>query len=120
VSLYENNKNWKKYQEITQKSVEVFAYKDSNTLIEIATFYLDFIEDKKGLTNAVNWAKQTLNLGESLNKYLLVSKLFLKQKDTKNALEYANKGKQSASNFGWNTNEIDALILEIKKINHEK
>jgi thioredoxin-related protein len=120
LSLYENNKNWKKYQEITQKSVEVFAYKDSNTLIEIATIYLDYIEDKKGLTNAVNWAKQTLNLGESLNKYLLVSKLFLKQKDTKNALEYANKGKQSASNFGWNTNEIDALILEIKKINHEK
>ena len=115
LTLCENNKNWKKYQVTTQKSVTDFAWKDSNTLIEIATFYLNFIEDKNGLTNAVNWAKQSLLLGESLNKYVLISKLYLKQKDSKNALEYAEKGKLSASNFGWKTNEIDALILEIKK-----
>jgi thioredoxin-related protein len=115
LALYENTKNWKKYQEITQKSVEDFAYKDSNTLIEIATFYLNFIDDKKGLANASNWAKQALFLGESLNKYVLLSKLYLKQNDINNALSYAEKGKLNASQFGWNINEIDTLILEIKK-----
>lgn len=113
--LCENNKNWKKYQEITKTSVEKFAWKDANTLVEICAFYLNFIDDKTGLNNAINWTKQSLVLGESMNKYVLISKLYLKQKDTKNALEYAEKGKLTATNFGWKTDEIDSIISQIKK-----
>ncbi len=113
--IYENAKNWKKYQETAKNSVEKFAWKDSNTLIEIATFYLNFINDKEAINNAINWSKQALILSEALNKYVLISKLYLKQKDYKNALEYSEKGKLTATNYGWKTDEIDNLILEIKK-----
>jgi thiol-disulfide isomerase/thioredoxin len=115
LQICENTKNWKNYQETANKSVEKFAWKDSNTLIEIATFYLNYVDDKLAINNAINWSKQSLFLGESLNKYVLISKLYLKQKDIKNALDYAEKGKLTASNFGWKTDEIDNLISVIKK-----
>jgi hypothetical protein len=38
----------------------------------------------------------------------------MKQKDYKNALEYAQKGKLAATNYGWKSDEIDALLTEIK------
>lgn len=112
--ICENATNWKKYQQTTETSVEKFAWKDSNTLMQISTFYLTFIDDKKALFNAVNWSKQALSLGESLNKYALIAKLYIKQKEYKNALEYAQKGKLAATNYGWKSDEIDALLLEIK------
>lgn len=112
--ICENATNWKKYQQVTTSSVEKFAWKDSNTLMQIITFYLTFIDDKKALTNAVNWTKQAIVLGESLNKYVLLSKLYIKLKDYKSALEFAQKGKQSATSYGWNSLEIDNLILDIK------
>lgn len=112
--ICENATNWKKYQQVTTSSVEKFAWKDSNTLMQISTFYLTFIDDKKALTNAVNWTKQAIVLGESLNKYVLLSKLYIKLKDYKSALEFAQKGKQSATSYGWNSLEIDNLILDIK------
>jgi thioredoxin-related protein len=112
--ICENATNWKKYQQTAETSVEKFAWKDSNTLMQISTFYLTFIDDKKALLNAVNWSKQALSLGESLNKYALITKLYIKQKDYTNALECAQKGKLAATNYGWKSDEIDALLLEIK------
>jgi thioredoxin-related protein len=112
--ICENAKSWKKYQKITQESVEKFAWKDSNTLIQIGTFYLNFIDDKNSLSNAIIWTKQAILLGESLNKYILISKLYGKQKDFKNALDFAEKGKATATNFGWKSEEIDNLILDLK------
>jgi thioredoxin-related protein len=115
LQLYENNKNWKNYKITAKNSIEKFAWKDSNTLVEVATFYLNFIDDKKSLDDAIAWSKQALMLGESLDKYILISKLYHKEKDAKNAIEYAQKGKTTATSFGWKTDEIDKLILEIKK-----
>jgi thioredoxin-related protein len=112
--ICENATNWKKYQQTAKTSVEKFAWKDSNTLMQISTFYLTFIDDKRALLDAINWSKQALSLGESLNKYALITKLYLKQKEYKNALEFAQKGKLAATNYGWRSDEIDTLILEIK------
>lgn len=114
LQICENATNWKKYQQTAETSVEKFAWKDSNTLMQISTFYLTFIDDKKALLNAINWTKQALSLGESLNKYALITKLYMKQKEYKNALEYAQKGKLAATNYGWKSDEIDGLLSEIK------
>lgn len=116
LQLYENNKNWKSYKATAKNAIEKFAWKDSNTLVEVATFYLNFITDKSSLDDAINWTKQALTLGESLDKYTLLSKLYLVEKDRMNALEYAKKGKETALKYGWKTEEIDKLILEIKKL----
>ncbi len=115
LQLYGTNKNWKLYKSTAKNSVEKFAWKDSNTLVDICSVYLESIKDRTALAEAINWSKQALNLGESLDKYILISKLYLKVNDKKNALEYAQFGKESALKFGWKTNEIDTLLLKIKK-----
>jgi thioredoxin-related protein len=116
LQLYENNKNWKCYTSTAKNSIEKFAWKDSKTLIEVASFYLNFITDKSSLDDAINWTIQALTLGESLDKCTLLSKLYLSNKDLLNALTYAMKGKEIAVKYGSKSEEIDKLILEIKKL----
>ena len=115
LMISDRTSNWKKYQKTTELNVDKFALKDSNTLVEICSNYLEFITDKKGIDNAINWAKQAITISETLEKYSLLSKLYSKQKEYSNALLYAEKGKTLATNFGWKTDEIDKLITEIKK-----
>ncbi|MEC4005140.1 thioredoxin fold domain-containing protein [Flavobacterium sp. SUN052] len=113
--ISERTVNWKNYQKTTELNVDKFASKDSNTLVEICSNYLEYITDKKGIENAINWTKQAINIGETTEKYSLISKLYSKLKQYDNALQYAEKGKALATGFGWKTDEIDKLISEIKK-----
>lgn len=115
LSLAEKTKNWKKYATIADESVDKFGLNDSNLLVEIASNYLAYIEDKKKLNNATVWMKQALKLGESLDKYKLIAQLYWKQNDGKDALEFAQKGKSFAVSIGWESNDIDQLILQFKK-----
>lgn len=115
LSIDEYSHNWKNYKKNAEALVEKFAWKDSNALVDICTIYLAYIEDKKSLDLSITWAKQALNLGESLDKYIVLVNLYNKEKDYANALLYANKGKTSATNFGWKTENLDKLIVELKK-----
>ena len=112
--IYEQTKNWKDYQKTTVANIEKFAWKDSNLLDEIASVYLNFIDDKKGLTNAINWSKQAIAISPSLDKYYTISRLLIKIKDYKQALEFVNTGKNMALNNGWKTENMDNLLIEIK------
>ena len=73
------------------------------------------LDDKKSLDLAVSWAKQALTLGESLDKYILIVNLYAKEKDYTNAKLYANNAKTVATNFGWKTEELDKLLVDLKK-----
>lgn len=115
LTIDEYTQNWKHYKKTSETLVEKFAWKDSNTLIAICNNYLAHIEDKKSLDFAITWAKQALTLGESLDKYILIVNLYIKEKDYSNALLYANNGKTVATNFGWKTDNIDKLLVDLKK-----
>lgn len=115
--IAENTNNWKSYKKTTQDNVEKFAWKDSSLLTNICDNYLLHFNDKPSLNYAVNWAKQGVALGESTDKNLLISKLYLKQKDTKNALLYAEKAKTLAVAFSVSTLDVDKLLSEIKATN---
>lgn len=113
--LSEQTNNWKEYQKTTLNNVEKFAWKDSNLLTEIISVYLNSIDDKIGLFNAVEWSKQAITISPSLDKYAIITKLLLKNKDYKQALEFANNGKTMATSYGWKAEEIDKLLIDIKK-----
>lgn len=115
LSINEYSQNWKQYKKIAESSVDKFAWKDSNTLVEICTNYLTHLNDKKSLDLAISWMQQALTLGESLDKYILIVKLYSKEKEYANALMYANKGKEVATNFGWKTDNLDKLLVDLKK-----
>ncbi|WP_396169841.1 thioredoxin family protein [Flavobacterium sp.] len=115
LTINEYSQNWKNYKKTSETLVEKFAWKDSNALVEICNNYLTHIEDKKSLDFAITCAKQALTLGESLDKYLLIVKLYTKEKDYTNALLYANNAKTIATNFGWKTENLDKLLVDLKK-----
>ena len=115
IQIVSQTNNWKKYQKITSDNVEKFSWKDTVLLYDICNTYFETVNDKKGLLQAVNWGKHLLSFGESIDRYVVTSKLLLKLKDYKQALEFAQKGKIFASNLGLKTDELTTIIEEIKK-----
>ena len=115
VLISENTKNWKAYRKAADANVEKYLWKNATNLVEVSTNYLNHINDKTALDNAIKWSLQALTLGESLDKYLLVAKLYQKQKNLAKAIEYAEKGKTFGSNLGWKIDEFDKLLNELKK-----
>ena len=115
IQIVSQTTNWKKYQKITSDNREKYSGNDTVLLYDVCTTYLETINDKKGLLQASEWSKHLLSLGESLDKYALTTKLFLKLKDYKQALEFAQKGKSFADNLGLKGDEINTLLAEIKK-----
>ena len=115
--IAENTNNWKNYKKITQENVENFAWKDSSLLTDIAGNFLLHFSDNSSLNYAVIWAKQAVLQGESTDKNLLIAKLYLQQKDKKNAEVYAEKAKALAVAFATSTLDVDKLLTEIKATN---
>ncbi len=115
ILIAEKTGDWKKYQKTADAGVEKYVWKDSNTLVEIGRNYAFFVDDKKEIQNSISWIKQAITLGETMEKYVLITKLYIKQNDYKNALEYAKKGKDLGVSFNWKTEEMDTLLTEIKK-----
>lgn len=117
MQIVSQTTNWKKYQKITSANVEKFSWNDPVLLYDICNTYLETVNDKKGLSEAVNWSKRLLTLGESLDRYVVTSKLLMKLKDYKQALTFAQKGKALTESLGMNPVEINAVLAEIKKHN---
>jgi thioredoxin-related protein len=115
LEMVSKTSNSKKYQKITSDNVEKFSWNDNVLLYDICDTYFQTVNDKKGLLQAAEWSKHLLSLGESMDKYVLTTKLFIKLKDYKQALLFAQKGKILADNLGFKTDEINTLLAEIKK-----
>lgn len=107
--------NWKKYQKITTENVAKFSLNDPATLYDICNTYFETVKDKKGLLLAVEWGKHLLSIGETLDRYIVTSKLLMKLKDYKQALTYAEKGKALADGLGLKNEEMNAVLTDIKK-----
>lgn len=115
VQINSQTSNWKKYQKVTSDNVEKFSWKNTVQLYDICTTYLEAITDKKGLLQAIEWSKHLLDLNASNDRYILTAKLLLKAKDYKQAAEFAKKGKAFADGLGLKSDEINALLEQIKK-----
>ena len=115
IQILSQTSNWKKYQKITSDNVEKFSWNDSLLLYDICNTYFETVTDKKGLSQAAEWSKHLLSLGQSTDRYVVTTKLLIKLKDYKQALEFALKGKIWADNLGFKADEINTLLEEIKK-----
>ena len=115
IQILSQTSNWKKYQKITSDNVEKFSWNDSLLLYDICNTYFETVTDKKGLSQATEWSKHLLSLGQSTDRYVVTTKLLIKLKDYKQALEFALKGKIWADNLGFKADEISTLLEEIKK-----
>lgn len=117
IQIVSQTNNSKKYQKITSDNVEKFSWNDPVLLYDICNTYFETVNDKKGLTLAVNWSKHLLTLGETIDRYIVTSKLLMKLKDYKQALEFAQKGKTLSDSLGLKNDEIVSVLAAIK--NHK-
>lgn len=117
MEIVSQTTNWRKYQKLTTENAEKFSWNDPVTLYDICNTYYETVNDKKGLLLAIDWSKHLLGIGETIDRYIVTSKLFKKVKDYKQALAFAEKGKAFADNLGLKNEEINTLLADIKKHN---
>jgi len=111
--IYERSKSWKSYQKTTIESVEKQAWNDSKMLKEIAQIYSSNISDKIALEHAILWVKRALEIKDTYDGNIILSRLYLKISDKKQAEVYARKASEIAKSLGWNSKDADDLFREL-------
>lgn len=114
LSINELTENWKKFDESALNGVENFTWDDASLLKQISSTYEKNISDKNSLKNAIKWTQRSLDLNQSYDGLLLISKLYAKINDKDQAIVHANKAKQFAIELGFDTKDSEALL---KKLN---
>lgn len=113
LTIAERTENWKKYSEICEKYVEQLAWDNASLLKEIATNYNKNISDKNDLKKAGKWMERSLELSDSYDGLLLVTKLYLKASDKKLAIAYGKKAKAKADELDFHSQESDKLFKQL-------
>lgn len=87
---------------------------ENPTLLKVvAQNYLIHVNDTKSLKEAINWTKRSLELQDSYDGNLLISKLYLKSKDKNSAIKYARISKDICVSMGWDLKDINQLFVEL-------
>jgi thioredoxin-related protein len=114
LSLYERTYKWNDYHKVLEKNMAEFGLKDAQFINTVCANYFIYIGDKKMLEKAISWEKIALELNPSLDKYVMISNLMLKNQDYIQGIEYATKGKEFGESLGFNTTEIVNVLNELK------
>ncbi len=113
LKIWEFSHNWQKYAECCLQSADKFSSNNPAKLSEIAGNFLKHIEKLALLQQALHWANHSLSLDEEYDTYLLCAKLYMKLKDSPNALKMSENAKNLARKFGWEGTEAEQLLKEI-------
>ncbi|AWA30529.1 thioredoxin [Flavobacterium magnum] len=113
LMLAEHTNNWAAYRKAAEEGVEKYVWGNQKIIKEIANTYLQHLADTERLSYAIKWVKHALELMDSYDGNIILSKLYLKVNDRSNAITYARKAKELTRNLGWNSQEADALFKEL-------
>ena len=111
--MAERTKNWKKYKQITMASMDKYYAKDAKTLKDVASNYLKNLNDSAALNAAIGWAKQAIAINETYDNQILLARLYQKNKNLKEAIQFATAAKNKNGSIGFSTKEADELLLEL-------
>lgn len=113
ITIAERSENWSAYRKSTIESVEKYVWNNSNILKEIAQNYLKHINDKESLNKAIKWTNHSLDLNDSYDGNILISRLYLKINDMNSAIEFARKSKNICTAMGWNPKDVNELFFKL-------
>ncbi len=112
-TIAERSGNWWAYRKITIESTQKYVWNNASLLKDISQNYLNHITDIASLKQALQWAAHSLELKDSFDGNLLLSKLYLKIDDTKSAIQFARKAKGICTALGCNSKDIDELFIKL-------
>jgi thioredoxin-related protein len=113
LQVYEKAKNWSAYRKSAPEYVEKFVWTNDKIIKDISNNYLLHTYDTAPLNQAIKWTKRANEILESTDGLILLSKLYQKINDPKNAILFAQKAKDRNKNFGFSTKEADDLLLQL-------
>ncbi|UQD57180.1 thioredoxin family protein [Flavobacterium sp. K5-23] len=111
--IAERTENWSAYKNATIESVEKYIWDNPTLLKAVAQNYLKHIIAPNSLKEAVKWAKRSLELKDTYDGNILISKLYLKINDKNSAIKYARKSKDICVSMNWDLKEINQLFIEL-------
>lgn len=112
LSVYEKNKQWKKYFFIATTGTEKFVWNDQNQLRRIADTFLQYGTDKQEIYIGAKIAMRSAEIIPDYAHYLLAAKLFLKAEDKSQAKIYAEIAKVEAMKKSMNLSEINLILKQ--------
>ena len=112
LALTEASESWKKYSEFAKESVQKFAWQNPSLIKEIAMNYEKNISDKAKLNDAITWMNRSLELSNSYDGLILMSKLYWKTSDKNQAISYAKKARKFGDDLGIKPEETDVLYKQ--------
>lgn len=113
LQVYEKAKNWPAYCKSAPEYVEKFVWTNDKIIKDISNNYWIHTYDEGHLNQAITWTKHANEILESTDGFMLLSKLYQKINDPKNAILYAQKAKDRNKSLGFNTKEADDLLLQL-------
>ncbi|SHH55247.1 thioredoxin family protein [Flavobacterium defluvii] len=113
LTLAERTEKWDFYKKVTLEDTEKLVWNDASFLKDIGQTYLKHINDPESLKKSILWVKHSLEISDSYDGNLLISRLYNKLKDKKSALKYAKDAKAIGKEMGWNTKDVDTLLAEL-------
>ena len=113
ITIAERSGNWAIYKRTTIESTEKYVWSNAAKLKEISQNYLNHIADIASLNYAVKWTTRSIELYDSYDGNLLLSKLYLKMNNKKSAILFARKSKSLSTALGFNSKDIDNLFIEL-------
>ncbi|MEA9412541.1 thioredoxin family protein [Flavobacterium sp. PL02] len=114
LTIAERSTNWGYYKKTTLDGTQKYMWNTPSILKEIGEVYLKNITDVESLKKSIEWVKRSLELNDSYDGNLLLSRLYIKIKDKKSALVYAKKAKAICKEMDWDSKDADALLAELK------
>jgi thioredoxin-related protein len=114
LTIAERSTNWGYYKKTTLDGTQKYVWNTPSILKEIGEVYLKNITDTESLKKSIEWVKRSLELNDSYDGNLLLSRLYIKIKDKKWALVYAKKAKAICKEMDWDSKDADALLAELK------
>jgi thioredoxin-related protein len=113
LTLAERTEKWQFYKKVTLEDTQKLVWSDASFLKDIGQTYLKHITDEESLKKSISWVKHSLELNDSYDGNLLTARLYNKIKDKKSALKYAKEAKTISNEMGWNSKEVDTLLVEL-------
>ena len=113
IFIAEKVKNWKWYAKANTESAEKFVWTDALILKQIGQNYAQNINNAADLKFAVKLTQHSLELNDSYDTEVVLSKLYAKTNDHQQALLYAEKAKKRNGDLGFSTKEADDLLQQL-------
>jgi thioredoxin-related protein len=114
LAIYEKAKDWKSYRDVTRTGTPKFSWQDARELREIARNYMANLTGTEAMRDAAAWAERSLELSDSYETRIIISWLYLKAGDAQKARQEAQTARAVATANGWDPNQADAILNQLK------